>query len=358
MNMNSSKVVVALSGGVDSAVTAALLQQEGAEVIGLTLRLKNPDPAFAQSWLCLTQEDEEAVAALVAKLGIEHHYLDRYPDFAEQVLRPSALDYARGRTPNPCCLCNQVIKFAELFKFADAVGAGTVATGHYARLIERCGRPRLLRGLDPEKDQSYFLYRLEDERLARLRLPLGGLTKQRVRELAREFGLPVADRPDSQDACFQVPGECFGETLRRLFQLPARPGRFLYRNRTVGRHTGIHQYTIGQRKGLNVALGRPAYIVDLDPVSGDIRLETDEAALLSYSFGLTELIWHDDAPPLEPNPTLTVRIRYRGAPAPARLTADAHGYCVIPDEPLRAVTPGQSAVFYAGELLLGGGVIA
>ena len=349
------KLIAAMSGGVDSSVAAALAQRQGHEVIGVTLRLRHPDPLFSAAQLCAGKNDELAVQPVCETLGIEHRFIDRYPEFEQQVLRPAADEYAAGRTPNPCCRCNALIKFATLFECAADVDADGVLTGHYARLERGEGGTRLRRGSDPARDQSYFLYRLQPEMLDRLYFPVGDLDKAEVRRLAAEIGLPTASRPDSQDACFQVPGECFGETLRRLFELPSKPGRFLYRNRAVGRHTGIHQYTIGQRKGLNVALGKPAYIVEIDPQSGDITLETDEDALFSQSFTVRDLASHSNLPFPE---RLEVQVRYRGAPVKARLLPGGDGVCtVIPDEPLRAVTPGQAAVFYDGEYLLGGGII-
>ncbi len=347
------KIVVALSGGVDSSVAAALAMRSGAEVIGITLRMKHPNPEFGGAWLCMTKEDEAAVDSVVAQLGIEHHYVDCREAFAEQVLRPSAEEYARGRTPNPCCLCNQVLKFAELFRYAETVSADEVVTGHYAQVVEHQGRFRLRRGADRNKDQSYFLYRLTEKELRRLRLPLGAMRKEEVRELARELGIPTAERPDSQDACFKVEGESFGDTLRRMFDLPARRGVFLYRGKILGRHEGIHRYTIGQRKGLNVALGVPAYIVGIDPKSGNITLETEEQALFSTAFRVFDWVWHDPAAPPD-SAEWDAQIRYRGRPARARIMA---GGLVTPLALLRAVTPGQSAVFYNDDLLMGGGVI-
>ena len=350
------KLVAAMSGGVDSSLAAALAQRQGHEIIGVTLRLRHPDPLFSAAQLCAGKNDELAVQSVCETLGIEHHFIDRYPEFEQQVLRPAADEYAAGRTPNPCCRCNAFIKFATLFEYADSVGADGVLTGHYVRLErEGEGGPRLRRGSDPARDQSYFLYRLSRSMLERLHFPVGELDKAEVRRLAAEIVLPTASRPDSQDASFQVPGECFGETLRRLFELPPKPGRFLYRNRAVGRHTGIHQYTIGQRKGLNVALGRPAYIVEIDPSTGDITLETDEETLFSQSFSVRDLVNHSGSPLPE---RLEVQVRYRGTPVKARLLPGEDGTCtVIPDDPLRAVTPGQAAVFYDGEYLLGGGTI-
>lgn len=357
MSQNRKKAVVALSGGVDSSVAAALTVQAGFEAVGVTLRLRHPDPAFSAAQQCSSQSDETAVDAVCRKLGIVHHYLDEYPAFEAEILRPAAEEYAAGRTPNPCCRCNPRIKFGKLIEFARAIGAERVVTGHYAKLTRRPdGVCELRRGDDRRKDQSYFLYRLGQSELAMAEFPVGAMEKTAVRAVAARYGFVTSDKPDSQDACFQVPGECFGETLRKLCHLPARPGSFLYRGKIVGRHAGIHRYTIGQRKGLNVALGVPAYVAAIDPASGDIVLETDPEKLLSSSFLLRELHWQSGSAPAA-GETLEVQIRYRSAGEPCRIEVSGDSCRVFPLRPLRAVTPGQSAVFYRGELLLGGGVI-
>ncbi len=350
------KLLAALSGGVDSSVAAALAVEAGHQVVGVTLGMKHPDPAFSESQLCANKNDREAVIQVTQKLGIEHHFVERYPEFRDRVLEPSAAAYLRGETPNPCCICNQRLKFATLFELAREWGADGVLTGHYAR-IDRTDAdfPRLLRGSDPAKDQTYFLYRLGRTELQRLHFPVGELEKPQVRAIAERLGLVTAKKPDSQDACFQVPGECFGETLRRLFDLPSRPGRFLYRGKTVGRHRGIHQFTIGQRKGLNVALGVPAYVVRLNPETGDVELETDPAALLSQTFTVNDLVLQSVA---EIPERVEVQVRYRSRPVPATVKRRADGILEVRlDEPFRAITPGQSAVFYDAAALLGGGII-
>lgn len=350
------KVVVALSGGVDSSVAAALALEAGCEVVGATLRLKHPDPAFSAAQLCVSERDEAAIAQVVKTLGIEHHFLEGFERFRGRVLEPAACEYMAGRTPNPCCNCNLLVKFGMLVEFACEIGADRVLTGHYAKLDPSPEGFVLRRGDDLKKDQSYFLYRLGQRELSVLSLPVGTLAKEEVRRIAARLGLVTSQKPDSQDACFQVPGECFGETLRRLCGFAAKPGRFVYRGRSVGRHTGIHQFTIGQRKGLNVALGVPTYIAAIDPQSGDIRLETDPEALLSREFPVHDLVWQLGTPP--DGGEMEVQIRYRSRAVPCRIEPAGEGSCrVIPALPLRAVTPGQAAVFYRGDRLLGGGVI-
>ncbi len=352
------KIIAALSGGVDSSVAAALYQRRGYEVIGATLRLKHPDPAFSAAQTCASRSDQEAVEQVCAKLGIEHVYLDEYADFVARVLRPAYDEYAAGRTPNPCCGCNPRLKFGKLLALAETRGAAGLITGHYARLVRTGDTVRLRRGSDPNKDQTYFLYRLSAEQLNRLHFPIGELDKATVRAVARQFDLKNSEKKDSQDACFNVPGECFAETLRRLFGAEPRPGHFLYHGKVVGRHAGIHRYTIGQRKGLGVALGIPAYVRSIDPLSGDIELTTDGDELLTGRFEVHD--WHrqsareDWTTPRE----CLVQIRYRSRAVPARLEPLTATSCQVTlQTPQRAVTPGQAAVFYDGEFLLGGGVI-
>lgn len=351
------KVIAALSGGVDSSVAAVLAQQAGYEVIGVTLQLKHPNPDFSASQSCAAKNDEAVIDAICAKLGIEHHYLEFYPEFEQEVLRPAAQEYARGRTPNPCCECNRQIKFAKLVEFARTIGAVKVLTGHYAKLSSRDGIFELRRGDDFKKDQSYFLYRLNQEILSMVEFPVGNMTKEEVRKIAAQNGLVTSEKPDSQDACFQVPGESFGETLLRLENLPPQPGLFRYQGKIVGRHNGIHKFTIGQRKGLNVALGVPAYIAEIDPKSGDIRLETEQEKLLTTRFTVERLVWQaGKAPNLTQN--MEVQIRYLAKAVPCKVELNRENEAtVIPQSPLWAVTPGQAAVFYNQDLLLGGGVI-
>ncbi len=349
------KIIVALSGGVDSSVAAALALEAGFEVVGVTLRLKHPDPAFSSAQLCASKSDEEAIDLLVRKLGIEHHYLEGFDRFREQVLLPAANEYVSGRTPNPCCNCNLLVKFGMLVDFAEQIGAAQVVTGHYARIAEQNNVFSLLRGDDPNKDQSYFLYRLTQRELSRLRFPVGQLRKEEVRRIAAGLGLSTAQKADSQDACFQVEGECFGETLRRLCNLESKKGRFLYQGKTVGRHNGIHLYTIGQRKGLGVALGVPGYVSAIDPESGDITLDTEEEKLLSCSFEVRNVSWQSGFPP--EGDELEVQIRYRSRSVLCRIGRNGDRVTVTPAVPLRAVTPGQAAVFYRGATLLGGGLI-
>ncbi len=354
-NSKQKKVIVAMSGGVDSSVAAAFAQKAGYQVLGVTLNLKHPDENFSKAQQCAGKSDRDAVEDVCRKLGIEHFYIDAYSDFEKEVLRPCALTYLAGQTPNPCCLCNRHIKFGKLLEFAELHHAEKIMTGHYAKTCVIDGQTRLLRGDDPKKDQTYFLYALTCEELNYLEFPVGKMCKEDVRRAAAELELSVASRPDSQDSCFQVENECFGETLRRLFDYPARQGRFFYNGKKVGQHSGIHQFTIGQRKGLNVALGVPAFIKSINPANGNIELTTDPDELLCRRFEVRNLNFHCQ---IADEFKAMVQIRYRSKPVEATVRKISDDCLeVIPDTPQRAVTCGQAAVFYDNDLLLGGGII-
>ena len=342
-----AKIMVAMSGGVDSAVTALLLQKLGYEVYGVHL---------------LLHENAEVDAALIdccCHLGIPLTVRDCREKFFSRVLMPGAAEYARGRTPNPCCECNAALKFYELFAAADEAGISLVATGHYVQM-EHCGdEVKIVPAADQSKDQSYFLYRLNGAQLRRCVFPLGKYSKSEVRAIAAENSLICASRPDSQDACFQVPGECCGNTLSRLCRLSGKRGRFIYQGKNVGRHSGIHAFTIGQRQGLGVALGVPAYIKRIDPDKGDIFLCTDQNELLCRRFAVTRVVWQRGYAPA-PEEKILVRVRYRTAGKECTFcNSNGDTGFVTLDTAQRAVTPGQAAVFYdLSGALLGGGVIS
>ena len=356
--MSKTRIVVALSGGVDSAVAAALMVERGFEVIGVTLSLRHPDEEFSSRQNCGTLEDRRAIEETVSKLGIEHHYLDCYKDFEAKVLRPAWECYRRGVTPNPCCWCNTGIKFGELIKFAHKTGVEKLITGHYAKKVLVNGGWRLLRGDDPLKDQSYFLYRLSCEQLAFADFPLGWTSKSEVKRLAGELNLRrVAEKRESQDACFSFAGEPFPETLRRLFGEEMPGGVFTYGGKVVGGHDGIHRYTTGQRKGLNVALGVPAYIKRITAATGEIELVTDQRELECAEFRVGDLNWQI-SPAEVSDRELQIQIRYRSPAVAGRITAEPSGiWRVNLSSPARAVTPGQSAVFYLDDMVVGGGII-
>lgn len=340
--MSSAPVaVVGMSGGVDSSVTAALAREAGFQVIGVMLQMKAPGES--------RDADEKAFLSVAESLGIEAHILP-CPEFESEVICRCANIYASGRTPNPCCECNVKVKFKKLFDFASSFPGATVWTGHYAKIENGV----LMRGSDRNKDQSYFLYRLPEKWLHSIKFPLGAMSKPEVRRFAENLALPVASRPDSQDICFEVPGESCGETLRRRAGLPEKIGYFLYNGKIVGSHRGVGNFTIGQRSKLGVALGVPAYISKIDASSGNIFLETDRSRLETKEFFLTDTVFRGNSIPEEGE----IQIRYRSCPVKATFSAvEKNKVLVTPDQMLTAVTPGQAGVVYSGDTLLGGGVI-
>ncbi|MCU0612081.1 MAG: tRNA 2-thiouridine(34) synthase MnmA [Candidatus Eisenbacteria bacterium] len=351
--MKRKRIVVAMSGGVDSSVAAALLQSEGHEVIGVTLRLKPPEPTSAI-------KDPVVDAQVVADhLGIPLCILDRAERFRDMVLRPSWEEYARGRTPNPCVLCNPSIKFDALLEVARAEGAEWVATGHYARVSHEPGTaPVLLRAKDRAKDQSYFLFALTPPHLARVIFPLGDLTKVEVRGIARERGLPSADRVESQDACVVGMGERLPDYLCTLFGEQGRPGAIVATDgSSLGTHDGFHRLTIGQRRGIGVAVGVPAWVKAIDPVTGTVTMVTEPDDLLASGLHASGMTWHGPPPGIGSFPCMA-QVRYGHHPIRATVEPGAHGSAAIHFEtPVRAVTPGQAVVLYDNDAVLGGGWI-
>lgn len=354
--MAHARVLVALSGGLDSAVAAARLVDEGsAEVVGVTLHLWDyPDDGTVRG-RCCAPEDQYDARRVSDFLGIPHFTFDRRELFAAQVVEPFVDAYLEGRTPSPCVACNRTVKMRELFALAERLGADAVATGHYARILPGPGgRPELHRGRDPEKDQSYFLHRLGPDDLARLRLPLGGSTKAEVRAEAGARGLPVAGKGESQELCF-VPTGRYDAFVDARAAGRVRPGRVLHEDgRVLGAHEGVHRFTVGQRKGLGVALGAPAYVVGIDPTSGDVRVGPD-GSLFATMASVVDTSFADDVTfPLRAR----VQVRSRHAGELATLERRADGRVEVRFEaPVRALTPGQVAVAYDGERVLGGGVL-
>jgi len=352
------RVVTAMSGGVDSSVAAALLLEQGFEVVGVTLQLQACDESVGGRSCCGTDSIAQARAA-AGRLGIHHYVLEYRQSFEETVLLPSWQEYSRGRTPNPCVICNEHIKFGMLLDYAVALGAYKLATGHYARVgTRKNGVPFLRRGADYRKDQSYFLFSIRPEALSEVLFPIGEFTKEEVRSIALRIGLPNAGRQESQDACFAAKETGYPEGLRLRLHKTAAPGPLVdEEGRLLGMHKGIHQFTIGQRRGLGVALGSPAWVKSIDPRIAAVVLTTREEALSARGLTASGVRWIGFVPRFR-RLRCSIQVRYNQAPAPATVEPGEEATAnVWFDRPLRAVTPGQAVVFFHGDRVLGGGWI-
>lgn len=357
------KLVVAMSGGVDSSVAACLLKEQGHDVTGLFMRMGNlsdiGSPGEARSRSCCSLEDAHDAERVAASLDIPFYVLN-FKDAFEGLIDYFCTEYARGRTPNPCIICNQDLKFGKLLKFAGDIGASHLATGHYVRLTRAGGRHALKKARDRRKDQSYVLFSLTQEQLSRALFPLGELTKDEVREKAVELGLRTQAKPDSQEICF-VPEGGHGEFLRRRIDGDMVSGLIKdTQGRVLGSHPGIEFFTIGQRRGLGIAMGEPYYVVDIDPVDRTVTIGSPEETLVQ-EFIVKGPNWVSIEGPAGKAIRADVRIRYNHKPVPATIYPLEHenreALRVVFDEPERAVTPGQATVFYDGDLVLGGGWI-
>ncbi len=370
MVRNPGKAVVAMSGGVDSSVAACLLVEQGYDVMGLFMRVggraadfsprgdsttterpRGLKPAARQHQGCCSANDAADARFVAGMLGIPFYALNFEEEF-DGIIDYFADEYARGRTPNPCVVCNDRLKFGKLMDYADAVGAEYVATGHYARISERNGRRTMLRGCDRQKDQSYVLFGLRRSILDRVLFPIGELTKPQVREIAARYELPNRDKPDSVEICF-VPDRNYARVVRER-----RPDGFVdgdvvdESGRVVGRHQGIGKYTVGQRRGLGIAAGKPIYVTGLNVLNNRVTVG-DDAALLRGSLVADRANLLVDG--LGESFAAQVKIRYLHTAVPAIVhKLDGGKVRVVFDEPQRAVTPGQAVVFYDGDVVLGG----
>jgi tRNA-specific 2-thiouridylase len=367
--MSESTVAVAMSGGVDSSVVAGMLQARGERVVGLTMQLWNqrrlPElPGERATGRCCSLDDVYDARYVAQRLGIPYYVVNFEERFEERVVKPFIEEYLAGRTPIPCTLCNNFIKFDQFLEMAQGVGAERMATGHYAQIRWNpdTGRHELLKSADRAKDQTYFLFGLTQEQLSRTLLPLGGMQKAQVRELARELAIPTAEKPDSQEICF-VPNGDYAAFINAYFReqsiAPERTAGELVTSdgRVVGEHSGVHHFTVGQRRGLRFAAGEPLYVIATEPSTRRVIIGRGDE-LLRSTMQVKDVNWISIVCPAAPvRANVKIRNKHFAAAATVTPTSEPARVEVRFDEPQRAVTPGQGAVFYSGDLVLGGGWI-
>lgn len=348
-DLAGKRIVVAMSGGVDSSVVAALAARSGAETVGVTLQLYDHGSAVKRAGACCAGQDIRDARAVADKLGIAHYVFDHESRFRESVIDHFADEYMAGRTPIPCVRCNMGVKFTDLFRLAKELGADCLATGHYVRRVEGPAGAELHRAADPARDQSYFLFATTQDQLDYLRFPLGGMPKPQVRAIAQELGLVVAMKPDSQDICF-VPDGDYASVVRKVRPDAELGGDIVHLDgRVLGQHKGMIHYTVGQRKGLEVG-GQPVplYVIRLDPATQQVIVGPREA-LAVQAARIVDANWLADVQ----GRAIFAKVRSMAKPVPARMDGEWLSF----DTPEYGVAPGQAAVFYDGERVLGGGWI-